>query len=460
VSSPATVQHSRIADIVGARNVLAEPQQISSYAVDGVEPQIVARPANAEEVSELVKFAVAENLAIIPVGARTKLSIGMPPARYDLAIDVTRLDRIISYDPGDLTLSVEPGIPFARLAQALAKHKQFLPLAVPFSDRATVGGTLASGVDSPLRQFYGTARDFVLGMEFVSGDGAATKSGGRVVKNVSGYDLHKLMLGAIGTLGIVTRVNFKTFPLPSSERMFIASFPSCDDALSLRQKAASYAISVSTLEILNPDMAALLLFTGVVSPALEALNPSGPEWIFTAGISGSSSVLERCSNELQRMAEQSNAKKTALLSGSERETVWSHLREAIPLTMQSAPAAIILKITVLPSEISSLFQFLASESARYNVRAATLIRGTGVIYWALLPDSTEALKEKAAVRQEILPAGERHDFRASVVACPPELKRELNIWGPTRDDFTLMQRVKRAFDPHNVFAPGRFVGGL
>jgi glycolate oxidase FAD binding subunit len=460
VRSQATVQHSRIADIVGARNALSEPQKISAYAVDGIEPQIVARPANTEEVSELVKFAAAENLAVIPSGARTKLAIGMPPARYDLAIDVTRLDRIISYDPGDLTVSVEPGIPLARLAAALAKHKQFLPLAVPFSDRATVGGTLASGVDSPLRQFYGTARDFVLGMEFVSGGGAITKSGGRVVKNVSGYDLHKLMLGAVGTLGIVTRINFKTFPQPSSERGFLASFASCDEALSLRQKIAASAISVSTLEILNPEMAALLLSASANSPAVDALCPSGSEWIFTAGISGSTSVLERCSNELQRMAEQSGARKAAFLSGSERETVWSCLREAIPLTLQSSPAAIILKITVVPSDVSSLFQFLASESARYNIRAAALIRGTGVVYWAVLPDSAEAQKEKAAVRQEILPAGERHDFRATVVACPLDLKRELNIWGPPRDDFTLMQRVKRAFDPHNIFASGRFVGGL
>jgi glycolate oxidase FAD binding subunit len=460
VSSPATVQHSRIADIVGARNALVDPRQLAAYAVDGVEPQIIARPANAEEVSELVKFAAAENLAVIPMGARTKLAIGMPPARNDLAIDMTRLDRIISYDPGDLTLSVEPGIPLSRLASALAKHGQFLPLAVPFSDRATVGGTLSSGTDSPLRQFYGTARDFVLGMEFVSGDGAVTKSGGRVVKNVSGYDLHKLFLGAIGSLGVVTRVNFKTFPQPFSERGFVASFSSCDEALSLRQKISSSATSVATLEILNPDMAALLLSTGADPAAIGALGLSRSEWIFTAGVSGSNSVLERCSTELQRMAEQSGAKKTSLLSGSERDAVWSRLREAIPLTIESAPAAIILKITVVPSDVSSLFQFLASESARYNIRAAALIRGTGVVYWAVLPDSADALKEKAAVRQEILPAGERYGFRATVIACPLELKRELNVWGPPRDDFTLMQRVKRAFDPHNIFAPGRFVGGL
>ncbi|MGB6874749.1 MAG: FAD-binding oxidoreductase [Candidatus Acidiferrales bacterium] len=460
MNSSAIVQHSRIADIIGARNVIAEPKGISAYAVDGIEPQVVARPATPQEVADLVKFAAAEKLAIISVGARTKLCIGMPPARYDFAIDMTRLDRVISYDPGDLTLSVEPGVPLSRLAEALAEHKQFLPLAVPYFDRATVGGTLASGVDSPLRHAYGTARDFVLGMEFVSGEGALTRSGGRVVKNVSGYDLHKLFLGALGSLGVITRINFKTFPLPSSERIFVASLPSSDEVLSLRQKITTSPISPSTLEILSPEMTELLFPQNAKSAARDAVSPAGSEWLLMTGISGSSNVLERCSNDLRQMAEQCGAKKTTFLSGSERDKTWARLREAIPLMAQSSPAAIVLKITTVPSDVRDLLQFLASESERYNVRAAALIRGTGVIYWVTLPDSADALKEKAAVRQEILQAGERHNYRATVVACPPELKRELNIWGPPREDFLLMQRVKRAFDPHNIFAPGRFVGGL
>ena len=460
MSSPATVQPSRrINEIVGARNVVSEPQALTAYTVDGVTPQVAARPANAQEVSELVKLAAAEDLAVIPTAARTKLDMGMPPTRYDLAIDMTRLDHVISYDPGDLTLSVEPGISLARLGEVLAKHSQFLPLAVPFYERATVGGTLASGVDSPLRQAYGSPRDFVLGMEFVSGEGAHTKSGGRVVKNVSGYDLHKLFLGAIGTLGVITRINFKTFPLPASERVFVASFGSLDEALALRQKIAVSPISPPSLEVLSPEMAALL-FPGDAASALGGARPSSSEWLFTASVSGSPAVLERCSSELQRMAEQSGAKKTASVSDPARQRVFSRIREAVPLALESVPAAIILKITALPSDVGEVFQFLASESARYNIRSAALIRGSGVIYWAVLPDSPEAEKEKAAVRQEILPAGERHNFRAAVVACPLELKRDLNVWGPTRDDFLLLQRVKRAFDRHNIFAPGRFVGGV
>ena len=205
---------TRLNEIVGAANVASDFAQLAAYEIDRKLPAAAVRPATSEEAAEIVKFAAAENLSLVATGARTKLGIGYAPTRYDLALDMTRLNKVIAYDPGDLTLSVEAGVPLAKLAQVLAEHHQFLPLALPFSARTTVGGAIASGVDSPLRQFYGTARDFLLGMEFVTGEGIAAKSGGRVVKNVTGYDIHKLMIGALGTLGVITRVNFKTFPMP------------------------------------------------------------------------------------------------------------------------------------------------------------------------------------------------------------------------------------------------------
>ena len=218
---------TRLNEIVGAANVASDFAQLAAYEIDRKLPAAAVRPATSEEAAEIVKFAAAENLSLVATGARTKLGIGYTPTRYDLALDMTRLNKVIAYDPGDLTLSVEAGVPLAKIAQLLAEHHQFLPLAVPFSARTTIGGTIASGVDSPLRQFYGTARDFLLGMEFVTGEGVAAKSGGRVVKNVTGYDIHKLMIGALGTLGVITRVNFKTFPMPLGSRGFVARFSDC-----------------------------------------------------------------------------------------------------------------------------------------------------------------------------------------------------------------------------------------
>ena len=244
----------QVSDILGSQHVIADVTQLSSYEIDGIRPCAAVRPGTAEEVAELVRLCIAAKIAAIPCGARTKLRIGVPPARYDLAIDLSRMNRVLAYEPDDLTLGVEAGIPLIELQRALGERNQFLPMAAPFFNRATMGGTVATNMDSPLRQSFGTARDYVLGMEFVSGAGVKMKSGARVVKSVTGYDLHKLMIGGLGTLGIITRINFKTFPRPRMSRTLLAAFPDASGALDLRNQIAKSALTISSLEIFNPLM--------------------------------------------------------------------------------------------------------------------------------------------------------------------------------------------------------------
>ncbi len=205
---------ARLESLIGAAHVNGNAEFCEKYSIDGVVPGAVAAPSSAAEVAEIVRFARAEKLALVACGHRTKLSTGMPPHRYDFAVDMSGLHEVAYYDPADLTLSVDAGIGLAQLAEVLARQNQFVPLAVPFFEECTVGGTIASGIASALRPGYGSARDFLLGAEFVNGTGALTKSGGRVVKNVTGYDLHKLLIGSLGTLAVITRLNFRTFPLP------------------------------------------------------------------------------------------------------------------------------------------------------------------------------------------------------------------------------------------------------
>lgn len=453
MSSPAKAMPSRIGDIVGAANFTDDPAQLATYAVDGVQPSAAVRPGAANEVAELVKVAVAEKLAVIPMGARTKLGIGMPPARYDLAIDMTRLDRVISYDPGDLTLSVEAGIPLAKLATTLAEHKQFLPLEVPFYERATIGGTLASGVDSPLRQMYGTARDFVLGMEFVTGDSALVKSGGRVVKNVSGYDLHKLMLGSMGSLGIMTRVNFKTFPLAAESRGWLAGFTRAEDAFAFAHTIRKSPLAPRTLEIFDMPAAAIL----------DAQNRvDRTEWNVAISAAGNERVLERSAGDLQNMSRNANAAAFRALDGSAVASLLTANREFPALTVRKFIDAVITRVTALPTQMAETVRLLKSIAAERGLPCAVLARGTGVIYFALLPTEREATTTTrvAECANQIFSAANKDRQRATIPWCPLELKRELNVWGPPRKDFPLMQRVKRAFDPHGIFAPGRFVGGL
>src|ERR1039457_2624906 len=257
-SDASALMAARIAQQFGAENVLTSAAQLVAYEVDGIRPAAAVLAKSAEEIAEILGFAESEKRAVIPCGARTKLGIGMPPARYDIALDLSRMNRVLAYEPRDLTLGVEPGVPFSTLATALAAEKQFLPLNPPFLTRATIGGILASDSASPLRHSYGGPRDFVLGLEFVTGDGAIAKSGGRVVKNVSGYDLHKLLIGSLGTLAVITRVNFRTFPLRPAQGTFVAAFSTPEPAFRYCSAIAHSSLTPQMVEVADPGAAQLL----------------------------------------------------------------------------------------------------------------------------------------------------------------------------------------------------------
>ncbi len=376
MTATSTTLSARIAEIAGSRNVVSDPAHLAAYEIGGKFPSAAIRTESAAHIAEIVRFAAAEKLAIVPCGARTKLGMGMPPRQYDLALDMTRLDRVVAYDPGDMTLSVEPGIPLQRIESALVEHRQFLPLIVPFMDRATAGGTIASGVDSPLRQFYGTARDYVLGIEFVTGDGALAKSGGRVVKNVSGYDLHKLMIGALGTLGVMTKINLRTFPLPAATRTIVVTFKDAAGAIDLRHAIAGSPLRPLMLEILSPR--AVEMFS-------VGASPSNPGWSVVTSFAGTANVLERCARDLRRMAEQNAAVAFAPLQEERLLAAPRRIGEFGSIALASSPAAAILKLSVLPTNMRAILDAATKAADAAVLPWAALARGVGIIYFALLP---------------------------------------------------------------------------
>ena len=450
MSASGAIGLSQLADIAGEANVTCAPARLATYAIDGSIPSAAVRPGSAEEVAEIVKLAAREKLAVIPSGARTKLGIGMPPRRYDLALDMTRLDRVVAYDPGDLTLSVEAGIPLDRIAAELAAHRQFLPLAVPFADRATAGGTIASGVDSPLRQAYGTARDFVLGMEFVTGDGTAAKSGGRVVKNVSGYDLHKLMIGALGTLGVITRINFRTFPIPRMARTYAAVFRGASATCKFRQALAGSVLRLQSLELLAAGGEGSGQLGEIAGFSFE-----GDRWIAVVSVAGNDEVLERSRRELESLAQGadgSSLESFAEISGEAREKAATYIRDYPAAILNHAPSAAIFKISQLPTE----FEGFAEHCKSLAMAWAVMMRGLGPTYLALLlrdvqKESIQALN--SASLQVLLPDKRLRTF--SPVFAPPEVKRDPIYRDGSRRNLALLQNLKKAFDPSGVLGPGR-----
>jgi glycolate oxidase FAD binding subunit len=456
---------SRLASIVGPAHVISDSLELAAYEIDGKKPSSVVRPGSAEEVAEIVRFAAAEKLCILACGARTKLSMGMPPRQYDLALDLTRLGRITAYDPGDLTLAVEPGVPLQKIEEVLAEHKQWLPLAVPYMGQSTAGGAIASGVDSALRQMYGTVRDFVLGMEFVTGEGIAAKSGGRVVKNVTGYDMHKLMIGALGTLGVITKINLRTYPVPISTRGFTANFHTAAQALELRQRIARSPLTPLSLEILSPH-AATLFSSEATNRLLPRLLPtnllSSEHWTLAAEFSGNEKVLARCEWEFQQLSQQCGCATSAALTGDALLGVAARKREFVAIALTSSPATTIMKMSVLPARMNELLAKAAKAAETNSLPWAAMARGLGIIYFALLPaDRSDQMHRRVIqtldqiLRDCLLMVG-----NATIPWSPTEWKTTLKVWGLERGDLDQMRKLKNIFDPQAILSPGRFLGGI
>jgi glycolate oxidase FAD binding subunit len=459
MSRPAQASFTRLEEIAGGAHVVADAAEIAVREVCGVRPAVIVRPADAGQIAEILRFAAAEKLAVIPMGGCTKLGIGSPPARYDIALDLSRMNRILAYDPQDLTLGVEPGVRIEDLLRTLAEKKQFLPLAVPFSDRATIGGIVAANSSSPLRHVYGAVRDFCLGMEFVTGEGARAKSGGRVVKNVTGYDLHKLLIGSLGTLAVITRVNFRTFPMPQEQGTFVASFSSAEAAFEFCRAISHSVLTPQMVEVADPD-AGRLIFS---SETFARITPT--RWSVVISAAGQPSVVDRYASELAHMAGAANASEFLPIDDSEQSSVFARIREFPRLVLEATPDAAIFRIGTLPTAMPSLLKDLSEVAKYHGTGLATLTRASGIVYAAFFAQAGNAASSAitaSAVKEVFhictLP---ENGAQAMLEWCPSEMKRVgTDPWGPWRDEFVLMQRVKHSFDPQNVLAPGRFAGGI
>jgi glycolate oxidase FAD binding subunit len=458
MSTAATNVAGRLETVIGADRVSGGSDSCAKFAVDGVAPSVVARPASSAEVVEIVRFAKSEKLALIPCGNCTKLGIGMPPTRYDIAIDMTGLSQIAYYDPADLTLSVDAGINLAQLAHVLGQQQQFIPLAVPFFEECTVGGTIASNIGSSLRPGYGSARDFLLGAEFVNGAGTFTKSGGRVVKNVTGYDLHKLLIGSLGTLGAITSLNFRTFPLPHGYGHLVSTFSSVDSVVRFQAMVAKSPLTPSSFEILGPEAAQRVAgFKDHRDSALPSWFTHGA-WHVCVGFEGVEAILRRYSSELARYAQECGASNYHLLEKSDEKPLRGGLRELLKLLSRSTPPATIFRITTVPG-LSADVVNLRGLAQRFSIPCCIFANSSGPLHFALLPDGLDdkTIGSLAQISSSVFEYAATHNGSASILFCPTLLKRVVNVWGPTRNDVALLRRVKIAFDPLNIFAPGRFV---
>jgi len=296
-------------------------------------------------------------------------------------------------------------------------------------------------------------------VEFVTGEGIASKSGGRVVKNVTGYDLHKLMIGSLGTLAVMTRLNFRTFPLPAEKQMFVASFSAMASAFEMCGAIAKSPLQPRLVDVIDPDTARLF---AAHSPAHAAAHVSPDRWSVIVEASGYKAVVERHARDLQIIASQLDTAEFAELDETRRMNLFTCLREFPRIVLEACPGAAIFRIAALPSTIPGIVDHARALGARHALGTAALIRATGIVHLCFAPDDGNqrtSARLVAACRELMLRCSEM-GVRPMIEWCPEEVKREVGVWPAPGDEQKIAERLKKIFDPQGILSPGRFQGGI
>ena len=400
---------------------------------DGLVPSFVATPSSTAEVSALLREAAAAGLAVVPRGAGTGLAWGAPPSRCDLVVDLRSMDQVVEHEAGDLVARVQAGATIGQLAAAFGSGSgsgQQLALDVPAE--ATVGGVVATGTAGPRRFRYGAPRDLLIGITVVRADGVVAQAGGKVVKNVAGYDLGKLFAGSQGTLGVITEVAFRLHPLPAAVAWVTAEFGPAEraGAVTAVAAAAGSPLVPSAVELDWPGGSQRPLRIGVL---LEGTGPG---------------VAERSRQRSELLAAPGGTVSVA---------------ETAPARWGALPSLVtVVRVSFWVSSLGPVLDAVAAAGADTGVRPAVSgPAGAGALYACLDPGTADedAVRFMTALRERVAGALESGGPRGgvTVLTAPPAVLAACR--DGTVPGLALMRAVKDQFDPDHRMFPGRFGGG-
>jgi len=374
----------------------------------------VLEPTTAREAADMLKSAGASKQRLTTGGNFSKrLMAGPDDAGAGLTLTTRRLNRLLKYEPRDLTVSVQTGMLFRELETILRRNRQMIPLDPMFSEDCTVGGVIAANTNGPRRRQYGTVRDFVIGMHFAMLNGRLVETGGMVVKNVAGLDMGKLMIGSFGTLALVTSVNFKLVPVPPAERTFAVPFATSEAAIEARDKLIRGPLQPAAVDLLNPAMAEQEKFSG---------------WTLLLRFGGNETLMERCEREVVALGDAQTG----------TPAFWQDVQNLTPRFLAKHADGAVVRISCALDQVGAIM-------ARLDV-AAIARAGTGVIY-AYFPRSASAAASLAKAALEGL--------KAVIEFAPDSARRKIDLWPAPGTDFAIMEKVKRMFDPDLLLNRGR-----
>jgi glycolate oxidase FAD binding subunit len=412
----------------------------AQFAIGGRAPQRAWRPKNVDALARLLAGSDERGEAVVLFGGNTLQAMAAPPARYDVAVSLKGLSGIVDYEPRDLTTGVLAGTTLAELARTLHAQRQFLPIDAPRAGVGTVGGALAAGWAGPRRRTYGAARDLVIGSTVVLADGTIAKAGGMVVKNVSGYDMSKLYVGSFGTLAAVTRINFKTLPLPPVQRGAIARLP---ERTRVRALAHLRALAI------EPTLA-----VAVSSFEKEIDGDEGLEGRLVLLYEGSEAAIEHAIRDLRSALGAAGVPATRCVDRNAVELVQ---RVVDAYVAPGAAGSVTYRHAGLPSDADARAAAIVALAQRHEVACETICDlATGDVI-------ARAAPRGGTLAHGVMPFADalRDAYpEARVLQASAELRGEIEPWGAAPAAIALMRTIKQRFDPRGTLGPGRFAGGI
>jgi glycolate oxidase FAD binding subunit len=446
--------------VVGSAHLLTNAAA-AEYAVDRIPPAMVVLPTDEAQIAAVLRLAAEYQATIFPRGGGSHMCIGQPPARVDLVLSVQHLQRQLAYEPADMTTTVQAGIRVCELQRTLGDQGQFLALDPPVTATTTLGGVIATNVSGPRRLLYGTARDVLLGVAVMTIDGKRTKAGGRVVKNVTGYDLNKLYIGSLGTLAIIVELTCKLHPLPPGELTLGIGCAGEADLAPMLQTILQLPLRLNSLELLNAAACKRL-----ATRADLALIETG--YMLIARVEGPPAVTQSQAQRLTEALHHLPLTRPASVyawSAVEQEYLWSGLSALTRGTsdLDSAPDCMVVKVSLLMSALPVFCQDVQEQATHLDTAWLIVAHaGSGIAYVCIPIPTPEApdVERLLAYLQALEGCVARCQGRRVVEQAPVAVKQQCQVWGPPGDDFALMRAIKASFDAQHRLNPGRFLGGL
>lgn len=418
-------------------------ERAAAYGLGGTAPAAAVLPRDEADVSRTLAVAFRDGLGVVPWGGGVHQSLGRAPSRYDVALDLARLNRVLAYEPADMTATVQAGIRLADLQERLGEAGQLWPLDPPRADQATVGGIVAAGLAGPLRCRYGTARDLVLGVRVAHADGTISKAGSRVVKNATAYDLTKLYAGSYGTLGVVLEATLRLQPRPAVEGGWLlagATIERCHDAV---MRILGSHLAPTRVELLD----------GV---CLGRCGLSASESAVAVSFAGVRGAVQDQGESVRSMAGELGLRIGEI---EDRAHLWRVVRD-FPWPAQgpdSSAITVLWRGSVPPSDGGKAVQAVRHAVVGHGEVAIAATASHGALRGALRATTSDlAARGVAAAREALTALG---GFLV-VMEAPETVRATLDVWGPMPAEVTWMRRIRSAFDTKAILNPGRFIDGM